>query len=216
MPLYKLVYEVDGGQVKAKPWTNGLAVKMDLTKDPSSPSSYETFDIASLGVDTGFCDGIAIDGYEYFSPAGGHPDGGARVLSGELVRYHSTGAFTSASSWEHFDLASLDPDAIGFQTVAYIAPYLYILPYFNTKIVRYDTGRAFTDPGAYQVFDLQRVTAEPWGFIGGVVAGNRLALIPWIDPVHLHSTESHRAPRCEPRQAVHRIRRRGRRSTSPR
>ena len=175
-PLYEIL---DGASVP-----NGLAVQIDLTQNLSTVAAYKKFDVTKLGLSMiGYCDGIAANGYIYFAPAGkkGH------TYNGNLLRYDPSKSFTDASAWSWFDLTKINANASGFQSIAYIYPYIYLVPYFQTILVRYDTRASLNAASSYEAFDLSNVTSEPLGLTGAVAVGDKLVLIPWIDPMHLKS-----------------------------
>lgn len=175
-PLYEIV---DGTSVP-----NGLAVQIDLTQDLSNPAAYSKFDLTTLGLSTiGYCDGIAANGYVYFVPAGEK----VHVFNGNFLRYDPSQSFTNPSAWSWFDLTQVNADAAGFQSVAFIYPYIYLVPYFQTILIRYDTRAPLNTASSYEAFDLSNVTAQPLGLTGAVAVGEKLVLIPWIDPIHIKS-----------------------------
>jgi len=176
VPLYNIV---DGTTVP-----NGLAVQIDLTQDLSKGSAYKKFDITQLGLPTiGYCDGIAANGKVYFIPAGQK----GRDLSGNFLRYDPSQPFADAAAWSWFDLTQVNDSAAGFQSVAYIYPYIYIVPYFQSVLVRYNTELPLQSATSYETLDLSGITPEPLGLTGAVAVDNKLVLIPWIDPVHVRS-----------------------------
>lgn len=165
---------------------NGLAVKIDLAKPLDDPRAYRSFDIAALGISPlGYCHGTEADGYAYFGPAGTGEMFGD--FNGTFLRYDERKDFADKAAWQWFDLKRIDADAAGFQAVAYVAPYVYLVPHFRPAIVRYDTRQPFNSAAAYQAFDLSAVTREPRGLCGVVVAGKTLVFPPLIDPKHVRT-----------------------------
>lgn len=181
------LYDIEPGKgilAAAHSVPNGLAVKIDLVKKLDDSRTYHAFDIAKLGfAPIGYCSGAEAEGFAYFGPTGT----GEReiALNGTLLRHDTRMEFTERASWQWFDLKSLNRDAAGFQAVAYVAPYVYLVPYLRSVIVRYDTRKDFRSTGSYQTFDLKRVTSEPLGLCGVIVAGRRLVMTPLIDSRHL-------------------------------
>ncbi len=180
-----------------------MAVQVNLAKEyanPNDPSAYSYIDLRNLpGIpDVGSFSGIFADGYAYFCPT-------LDTLNGEehgvLVRYNSSQPFSSASSWQWYNLNDIasppDPDLGGMQSMAYVAPYVYLIPFSNgslapggqtteaSKIVRYDTTKNFESASSYQTFDLATlpfpasIQTQLKGFTGGIVVGNSLVLVPW-------------------------------------
>lgn len=177
---------------------NPVAVKIDLAAeyaDPGNSNAYEVFEPGTLSGyqrKIGGFGGVFAAGYAYFDPG-----------DGIALRYDSTGSFSSAGSWQGFDLTTInDPNAsklYGMQSMAYVPPYVYYIPFSNglgtnhpttaSVLVRYDTTKDFTSASSYEVFDLESlgvslgapadVAAQLNGFTGGVVVGTSLMLVPW-------------------------------------
>lgn len=180
----------------------GHAVQVNLAKEYANPddsTAYSTIDLWTLpGIpDVGSFSGIFADGYAYFAPT--LDDSISTPTHGILIRYNSAQPFASTSSWQWYNLNDIvsppDPALGGMQSMAYVAPYVYLIPFFNgsstagytmaSKIVRYNTNENFESSSSYQTFDLttlpfpSAIQAEMKGFTGGVVVGNELVLVPW-------------------------------------
>jgi hypothetical protein len=113
-------------------------------------AAYKTFDIATLGLSAlGYCDGIAVDGSVYYIPAA--------KTNGNFLRYDVRKSFRTRAAWSWFDLTRVNVDARGLQSVAYIAPYLYLVPYFKTVLVRYDTTLPLDSASSYTTYDLSNL-----------------------------------------------------------
>lgn len=182
VPLYKVIPKT--GTLSPSSAPNGLAIKVDLSKQLNTPEAYQKFDFSTLGLaQTGYCDGIGVHGYEYFVPVKEIHS----KLNGLLLRYDSSKDFRSHAAWSWFDLTTINPDASGFQSVAYAAPYIYLVPFFKSVLVRYNTTLPLQAASSYEVYDLKNVTSEAVGLTGAVVVGNRLVLIPWDDPKRLRA-----------------------------
>jgi hypothetical protein len=182
VPLYKIIPKQ--GPLSPSSAPNGLAVKVDLSKDLNTPAAYQKFDFGTLGLpQTGYCDGIGVNGYEYFVPVREIHS----KFNGLLLRYDSSKDFRSRSAWSWFDLTTINPDASGFQSVAYAPPYIYLVPFFKSVLVRYNTTLPLQSASSYEAFDLKNVTSEAIGLTGAVVVGHELALIPWDEPKRLRA-----------------------------
>ena len=120
--------------------------------------------------------------------------GSSTNFHGVFLRYDPLGRFRRRIFLGFFDMTAVDPALAGMQSAAFIAPYVYLLPFVNgsnttatlaSKIVRYDTSKGFKDKDAYEKFDLTNlpvpsdIGAELDGFTGGIVVGSRLVLVPW-------------------------------------
>jgi hypothetical protein len=187
-------------QLLSAPDNPAIAVKLDLAKqhaNPNDPTAYESFDLRRLpGIPyAGGFSGVFANGYAYFCPTLDMSNG---FFHGALVRYNSAEPFSLASSWQWFDLNRItdppDPELGGMQSMAYIKPYVYLIPFISgrykhakqvSKIVRYDTTKDFQSSSSYQMFDLRTlpvpaaIKVELRGFTGGVVVGKKLVLVPW-------------------------------------
>jgi hypothetical protein len=179
---------------------SAVAVRVDLAKqhaNPNDPEAYAWINLRTLpGIpNVGGFSGVFAAGYAYFAPT---IDSSTGVYHGTLVRYNSAGSFSSSSSWQYFNLNGItnpaDPELSGMQSMAYIAPYVYLIPFEYgvsgsakqaSKIVRYDTTKNFQSASSYEVFDLSKLPVTPaiqaqlGGFTGGIVIGQCLVLVPW-------------------------------------
>jgi hypothetical protein len=177
-----------------------VTVKIDLAKQQANPNdatAYAAFQPRSLpGIPyVGSFAGTFAAGHAYFSPT---LDGAKDRFHGTLLRYDATGAYGDARAWSYFDLTTLgspsDPALGGMQSLTYLAPYLYLVPFANgsntsptlgSKLVRYDTTKPFDAAASYEVFDLSTLSTTPairaqlGGFTGGIVAGTRIIFVPW-------------------------------------
>lgn len=180
-----------------------VAVQVNLAKEyanPNDPAAYSAINLRTLpGIpDVGGFSGVFADGYAYFCPTVDSLNG---LWHGILVRYNSARAFSVTSSWQWYNLNNIvspaDPALGGMQSMAYVAPYVYLIPFANgssapagqvvmaSKIIRYDTTKNFQAGSSYQIFDLttlpfpSAIQAELKGFTGGIVVGSKLILVPW-------------------------------------
>ncbi len=177
-----------------------VSVRVDLAKEsanPNDPSAYQWIDLRTLPAikNVGGFSGVFAAGYAYFAPTVDCSNGN---YHGTLIRYNSAQPFSSSSSWQYFNLNNIvnpaDPELGGMQSMAYIAPYVYLIPFQYgaagnvkqaSKIVRYDTTKNFQSASSYEFFDLSTlpvpaaILAQLGGFTGGVVVGQSLVLVPW-------------------------------------
>ena len=158
--------------------------------DPQKSGSTEKFSLSkAFGTATspmpGFKGG-AFDGrYLYFAPASA-----GFQSSGLATRYDTQADFTSAAAWATFDLATLWPNAKGFQGGVFDGRYVYFLPYATTPsnpssdmvagslLVRLDSTADFQDPKAWESFDLATLDPAAAGFWGGTYDGRYVYLSP--------------------------------------
>lgn len=150
----------------------GSLVGLTKTMSESTTSFFDT-----TTVDSGshsFC-GAAFDGRNIYMVPNN---------SGQITRYdtHSASGFNSVSSYEVFDMASIDEECVQYAGAVYDEnQYIYFVPFnFSGKLVRYDTRATFTDEASYEVFDLTTVSADSVGFFGAIVAGKYIYFIPFV------------------------------------
>lgn len=99
--------------------------------------SWPSFDTTQLpGTPEGFF-GCAYDGrWVYFAPwlsqVSGNP-----AFSGVLARYDTTGMFGLPGSWQSFDIATVNPNAVGFEGAVFDGTYVYFIPGTNTTFARF-------------------------------------------------------------------------------
>lgn len=190
-------YEAVGDAAVSK---QSLAMQWDLAKayaNPNDPTAYATMDLRTLpGIpNVGGFSGIFANGYAYLCPT---IDSETGLFHGVLIRYDASGSFSDTSSWQWFNMNTIasppDPDLGGMQSMAYVAPYVYLLPFANgtdknvvqaSKLVRYDTTKDFGSASSYETLDLTTLPVPSGiqpklkGFTGGIVVGTRLVLVPW-------------------------------------
>ncbi|MEM9608233.1 MAG: LamG-like jellyroll fold domain-containing protein [Actinomycetota bacterium] len=142
----------DGRYVYFAPYQNGASpsgevLRYDTTQTFEVASSWTTFDPSANGVGTdatGY-DGAEFDGrYVYFAPASN--SSGAH---GEVLRYDTSGDFTTVGSWSAFDpgAAGVGTDPDGYEDPLFDGRYLYFSPSWSGaenhgEVLRYDTQRA--------------------------------------------------------------------------
>jgi len=184
----------DGRFVYLAPNATTVAARYDTTASFSSNGSWSTFDTkplldagpppeggaeggsgADAGGGLGTFFGSAFDGrYVYLLPGSGPPAFAAR--------FDTKASFTSAASWEAFDLAPLGGGkAYGFGGGTFDGRYVYVVPNQTPILARYDTTASFTVVGAgWSSFDMS--TLPDGGalnsFTGAVFDGRYVYLIP--------------------------------------
>jgi len=110
---------------------HGEVMRYDTTLPFAMGSSWLAYDpgnTGGVGLDPdGYNEGLFDGRYIYFVPTNhGDPDG----PHGEVLRYDTTGGFTTASSWDTFDPGSngvgTDPD--GYSGFVFDGRYMYFVP----------------------------------------------------------------------------------------
>ena len=144
--------EGDGGRPQS------VAAKFDTTPGGfKSQGSYQFFDTQLIDAlkPRGFFGTILTNDHLYLVPYG--YGGGSK---GRAVRYTRAKPFTDPSSWEMFDLESIDPQAVGYQGGAYDGRYVYLTPLLNNtqgwhgRAARFDTLQPFKTATSWQIFNL--------------------------------------------------------------
>jgi hypothetical protein len=164
----------DGRTVYYVPAFTGVIVRYDTSAPFESPSSYAHFDLATTGAPptTAFSGGTFDGRYVYFAPQG------VNAFSGYAVRFDAQADFSLASSYQAFDLTSLDATAAGFEGAAFDGRYVYFAPFAYAGLARFDTTAPFdaggftllgAAPSAGAAFDGQFVSFAPGGVVGKVL-----------------------------------------------
>ena len=166
----------DGRYIYFVPHNNGTAangevLRYDTTANFTTAASWTTYDAGNNGVGTdpdGYA-GAVFDGrYVYFVP---YDNGTSK--HGEVLRYDTTGSFTTAGSWATYDAGAngvgTDPD--GYNNAVFDGRYIYFVPYDNGtdehgEVLRYDTTASFTTATSWATFDAgaNGVGTDPDGF----------------------------------------------------
>ena len=136
--------------------TRATICRYDTTLPFGASTSYVSFDLLSQinSLASGF-GGCLFDGrYVYFVPLTNI------TASGLFLSYDTTISFTSALSYNIFDLsANVDTRSLGFSGGAFDGRYLYLVPDFTIgsqiqgQITRYDTSLSFNSSTSYSIFD---------------------------------------------------------------
>lgn len=139
-----------------------IAARLDTTNsDWKTSAAWTLFDTQTIaptldgGGPRGFCGGVNTGKHVYFVPYG--YSGGRR---GRAVRYDLSKNYVQPESWEMFDLADLNPAAIGFQGGGFDGRYVYYAGFDDgtgSTMARYDTTKAFTSGSSWSIFDVGTV-----------------------------------------------------------
>ena len=158
-------------------------------RDLTAPN-WSAFDLTAVHTNAKGFAAAAFDGrYVYLVPYW------TGVYHGLVTRYDTGSAFTMASSWSTFDVATVTPSGKGFFSAAFDGRYLYLAPFqtgdmtFHGTVARYDTKATFTSPLSWSIFDTVLVNPDARGFIGSAFDGRYLYLVPYNNGVtHGHVT----------------------------
>ena len=131
----------------------GVKVRYDTTLAFSS-GNIEIFDTTTVDSSyKGHSDLINGGKYIYYVPYNNDsaPFG--------LVCRHKIGGTFDASSFEYYDLSTINADWVGFYGGCYDGRYIYYSTYtdslggYSGLIIRYDTTKPFNEPGSYEELD---------------------------------------------------------------
>jgi len=156
-------------------------VRYDTSSPFEDAGSWSAFNVANGYSAHGFAGG-AFDGrYVYFAPSRD-----AMQVDGDVVRYDTTADFSTQSSWQEFDLTTVDPGAKGFFGAAFDGRRLYLVPFSDgilngTEdgiVAAYDTTAPFSSASAWATFDVSMAMSGAQGFLGATFDGRYVYLVP--------------------------------------
>jgi len=164
---------------------SGQITRYDTTLSFASSVSYSVFSpqitVSNSG---GFCGGVFDGQYIYYIP------NVINTASGAILRYDTTSAFTSVSSYVLFDSsANVNSNSLGFIGGVFDGRYVYFVPYINKighsgQITQYDTTLPFTSASSYNLFDTgANVNSNSVGFFGGAFDGRYVYFIPYVNAI---------------------------------
>jgi hypothetical protein len=140
---------------------------------------YDLSVISSLSVWGG---GGVFDGrYIYIVPSWGSP-------SGTAIRYDTTQALTSSSSYTTFDIYAIGGGQ-GFFGGVFDGRYIYYVPFgaaggsgpYSGTAVRYDTTLSFTTSSSFTSFNFRTFGSGNAGYVGAVFDGRYIYFVPNVD-----------------------------------
>jgi hypothetical protein len=179
----------DGRYVYLIPYnggTSGTIARYDTQASGGfgAPASWSTFDITTVNAGAKGYVTAAFDGrYLYLTP---HNNG--TVYHGVSARYDTQADFTTASSWEVFDISTVNANAKGYLGSAFDGRYVYFAPYYNGAaysgiVARFDTQSpdGFTSKTAWSVFNVATVNGNEVGFYSMTFDGRYLYLGQHVD-----------------------------------
>jgi hypothetical protein len=145
-------------------------------------ASWTSFDTTLVNAN---CCGYLLGAYDgsryvYFSPYAKNS-----VSHGQFLRYDTTLPFGSPSSWETFNLASINAALVGFNGIVCAGGKVYLVPAEPTYnagdghvACRYDPAGSFTSSGSYTTYDFANIRAGLSGFMGARYDGSRYIYYP--------------------------------------
>ncbi len=177
----------DGHYVYFVPYNNGpdnsgTVVRFDTTGNLTTSGSWSAYDAGNTsGLSTkGFSGGVFDGRYIYFTP---QVNGGS--FSGTVVRFDTTGNFTTSGSWSAYDAGNTSGlSTKGFIGAVFDGRYIYFVPHNNGTssdgiVLRFDTTGNFTTSGSWSAYDAGSTSGlNSTGFYGGVFDGRYVYLVP--------------------------------------
>ncbi len=141
--------------------TGKVLVRYDTRSAFTSAESYAVVDVTAISKRAGGYGAAAFDGqYLYLASNGRFVDArrARQEKSGVVARYDPRRPLDDPAAWAFFDLAGLNPVAVGFLGAAFDGRHLYLATYGSQStqtavIVRYDTRAPFGEPGSWTVWD---------------------------------------------------------------
>jgi hypothetical protein len=172
----------DGRYVYLAPFTHGskydgLTTRYDTQMSFDTPTSWTTFDTATVSAEAQGFSGAVFDGrYVYLVPNNnGSPDG-------LVARYDTTETFTTGTSWSTFDVTTVDTGAVGYSGGAFDGRYIYLVPSIENAsgglVVRYDTQGTFSTSTSWAKFDATMLSAQVAGYQGALYDGKYVYFVP--------------------------------------
>jgi len=158
--------------------TSGVVLRYDTHAPFGASASWSSFDTHNVSsAASGFAGG-AFDGrYVYTVPY----QNDTNALDGLTVRYDTQAPFDIVSSWESFDMETLNTLATGFTGAIFDGRYVYFVPRQfggDGLVVQYDTQASFTLASSWSTFDTHAVNVDAGGFMGAIFDGEFVYFVP--------------------------------------
>lgn len=153
----------------------GGAALGDIKMSTSNISIFDLSTIPSIPHSDGFHGALTDGRYIYLIP---RRDSSSNQ-HGIIVRYDTTKSHTSASSYDYFDLETLNANCKSFIGGAYHSGYIYLANNDYGENVRYNVELPFDDSASWEVFDTEDIAAGVKGYQGIVATPTHLYYIPY-------------------------------------
>jgi hypothetical protein len=172
----------DGRYVYFIPYNNGaydgVIARYDTQGTFGDSAAWETFDVSTVNASAKGFVTAAFDGrYLYLTP---HYNG---AYHGFAARYDTQAAFATPTSWEIFDISTVNANAKGFLGSAFDGRYVYYAPYDNGvavhgNVARFDTQAAggFSAKASWSTFNVATLNGNLVGFYAMAFDGRYLYL----------------------------------------
>jgi hypothetical protein len=135
---------------------HGLVTRLDTTGELTDPGAWSTFDVAAVSPNPRGFVGATFDGrYVYLVP---YYDG---TYHGVVAQLDTKKSFASPEAWRTFNVAALDPDAVGFNGAVFDGRHVYLVPFmrgsepveWHGTVARFDAKTpAWLPPGWHASF----------------------------------------------------------------
>ena len=125
--------------------TNGIVLRFDTTGNFITSASWSAYDAGSTSglKTTSFIGGVFDGRYVYFVP-----NNSGTPLNSAVLRFDTTGNFTTSGSWSAYDVANTSGlDTKGFAGAVFDGRHIYFVPHFDSPsltgvVLRFDTTNA--------------------------------------------------------------------------
>ena len=171
--------------------TSGLLLRYNTTSSFTANSSYQLFD--SKANISSLCCGFAYVAYDgrfvYYAPY--LYLNSTSFFSGVILRYDTSGSFTSASSYQSFDVTRINAAAVCILYPLFDGRFMYFIPHNGGPWwVRYDTTYSFTNSLSYSFFNLGNAVGTAMTYLGGGFDGRYVYMTPNVYQVGAAGTFS--------------------------
>jgi hypothetical protein len=154
-------------------FTSAPALRYDAQGEFTNAASWDAFDAGNIGgLNTKGYQGCAFDGRHVYYAAHANTN-----FHGVFLRYATTGAFASASSWEAYDAGTTDGlNTRGYSGGIFDGRFVYFVPSSDGlaahgRVLRFDTEGTFTNSASWNAYNAAQVNTNAIGFKGGVFDG---------------------------------------------
>jgi len=171
---------------------HGRVLRFDTTTNFTSAGSWSAYDAGiTSGLTTkGFIGGVFDGRYIYFVP-----DYNGSDYSGTVLRFDTTGNFSTAGSWSAYD-ASITSGLTtkGFAGGVFDGRYVYFVPdkyfgAFHGNVLRFDTTGNFSNAGSWSAYNAGNTSGlTTKGYASGVFDGRYIHFIPDYNGTAYHGT----------------------------
>jgi hypothetical protein len=158
---------------------SGLVVRYEIAKGFTDSGAWTSFDMKMIDPNAaGYSGAVFASGAVYFVPSQG-----ASSANSLVMRYDTSQAFNSATSWAKLDLTTINAGAKGYFGGIFDGQYLVLAPSFDGVnahglVARYDTTHIFTQSASWSIWDFKQANMNAIGFTGAVADGQTMYMVP--------------------------------------